>query len=100
MLAAADERALLEVAGELARGGQREPELAGELPDRPLPLRADVREHGDVPARQPRARADQGEQVVARTAALPEAAHDPAQHPAELVELAAVVYHLALVIIA
>jgi hypothetical protein len=99
VLAPVDEGAVLEVAGELARGGQREPELAGELTDRPLSLGADVREHGDVAAREPWAGADEREQIVARAAALPQAADDPAQHPAELVELAAVGYHCALVII-
>ena len=99
VLAPVHERAVLEVAGELARGREREPELARKLPDRPLTFGSDVREHGDVPAREPRAGADQREQVVARAPALPEAAHDPAQHPAELVELAAVAYHRALVII-
>ena len=93
------EGAVLEVAGELARGREREPELARELTDRPLSLGADVCERGDVAAREPRAGADEREQVVARAAALPEAARDPAQHAAELVELAPVAYHLALVII-
>jgi hypothetical protein len=99
VLAAVNERAVLEVAGQLARGRERQPELARELADGALSLGADVSEHRHVPAGEPRAGADERQQVVARAPALPEAAHDPAQHPAELVELPAVAYHCALVII-
>jgi hypothetical protein len=99
VLAPVHERAVLEVARELARGREREPELARELTDRSLALGADVGEHGDVAAREPRPGADERQQVIARPAALPEAAHDPPEHPAELIELPAVAYHLVLVII-
>jgi len=100
VLPTVDERTVLEVAGELARRREREPELARELSDRPLALGADVREHGHVAPRQPWLRADEREQVVARPTALPEAAHDSPEHAAELVELPAAAYHLVLVIIA
>lgn len=98
VLAPVDERGVLEVAGQLARGRERQSELARELADRALALAADLREHGHVPAGQPWIAPHQRQQVVAGATPLPEPSRDPAQQPAELTK-PAVGYHLTLVII-
>jgi len=98
VLAPVDERGVLEVAGQLARGRERQSELACELADRALALAADLREHGHVPARQTRIASHQRLQVVAGSPPLPEPSRDAAQQPAELTK-PAVSYHLTLVII-
>jgi len=98
VLAPVDERGVFEVAGELARGREGQSELACELADRALALAADLREHGHVPARQPGVASNQGEEVLAGAAPLPEPSRDAAQQPAELAK-PAVSYHLTLVII-
>ena len=98
VLASADERGVLEVARELARGREGQPELACELADRALPLAADLGEHGHVPAGQPWVASHEREEVVAGAPPLPEASRDPAQQTAQLAKLA-VSYHLTLVII-
>ncbi len=99
MLAAADQAELFEVARQLARRRQRQPELVRQLADRPLPLGADLREDGDVPPGEPDVAVGDGEQVVARPAPLPEPAHHAAQVAAELVQLVAFAYHRTSVII-
>src|SRR5262249_30875905 len=98
VLAPVDERGVFEVAGELARGREGQSELACELADRTLALAADLREHGHVPARQPRVASHQRLQVVAGSPPLPEPSRDAGQQPAELTK-PAVSYHLTLVII-
>ena len=91
---------LLELPRQLARGRQRQPELLRELADRALPLGADLGEHRDVPAREPAVAVDDGQQVVARAAPLPEPAHHAAQAAAQLVQLVVLLtihisYHLS-----
>lgn len=79
VLAAVDERVVLEVARELAGGGQRQAQLRGDFPHRAGPFRRDVREHADVPAAERRLPADQREQLVGWPAAMAEPADDPPQ---------------------
>ena len=98
VLAPVDEADVLELPRQLARGRQGQAELPGELPDRPLALRPDLGEDGDVAAREAVA-VGQGEQLVGRPPALPEAAHHPAQVAPQLLELPAFRYHLRSVII-
>lgn len=99
MLAPVDEAQVLEVTGELAGCRERQLELPGELSDRALALGPDVRENGDVAAREPGLAADEGEQIVARAAALPEPAHHPAEVVPELVQLRVFCYHQRSVIV-
>ena len=99
VLAAAHEAVILELAGELARGGQGELQLARELTDRPLALGADVGQDGHVPPREPRLARHECEQLVGRPPPLPEAAHHPAQVVPKRVQLPALRYHCASVII-
>jgi hypothetical protein len=86
-LPAVHEGVILEVTRELARGGQRQAELPGDLAHRARPLRRDVREHGDVPATERRVLADVREQLVGRTAAMPEPACYPPQQLPQLHQL-------------
>ena len=90
ILAPRDQPVLLELARERRGGGQRQAELAGELADRPLALAADVGEERHVPAPERRA-LDEAEQLRRRPPPRPEAAHHPAQEPAELRHLLALV---------
>ena len=99
MLPAINELVVLEVTGQLARRRQREAELASDLPDGPLALRADVGEHGDVASRQRWFPAHEREQILTRPAPVPEAPHHVAQEPAELRQLLPFGYHRASVII-
>ena len=87
ILAAIDERVILEVAGELARGRQRQAELAGDLAHRARPFRRDVREDGDMPPPERRVTADQRQQLIGRAAAIAEAARDPPEQLPELAQL-------------
>ena len=79
---------IFELSDELARRGQREAELAGDLADRPLAFGGDVRQHTDMAAAERRVAADELEQLGCRASARPRAPHDAAQ---ELPELAQVV---------
>lgn len=88
MLAPVDERVVLEVARELAGGGQRQAQLGGDLAHRARPFRRDVREHGDVPPAEGRLLAHEREQLVGWAAAMAEAADDPPQQLPDLAELA------------
>ena len=87
MLAAVDQRVVFEVARELARGGQRQAQLGGDLAHRARPFRRNVREHGDVAPAERRLVADVREQLVRRAAAVAEAADDPPQQLPHLTEL-------------
>ena len=87
MLAPSDEAVVLELADELARGGQREAELSRDLADRPLALRGDVGEHADVAAAERRIATDELEELRCRPPARPGASHDAAQEPAELAQV-------------
>jgi hypothetical protein len=93
VLPAVDELVVLEVACELARGRQRQAELRGDLTDRPLALRRDVGEDGDVPRAERRAAADEREQLRGRPAADPQPAEDAAQEQAKLGDLSSNSYH-------
>ena len=77
----------LELGRQLARGGQREAELAGQIADGALPLGADVREHGDVPPSQLGLALDELEQLRRRAPPRPEPAHHPPQQAAQLGQL-------------
>ena len=89
VLTAVDEAMVLELADELARGGQREAELARDLADRPLAFGGDVGEHTDVAATERRVAADEVEQLRRRPSARPAASDDPSQKPAELAQIVA-----------
>jgi hypothetical protein len=93
VLAPADELVVLEVARELARRGQAQAELRGDLADRPLALRRDVREHGDVPRSEGRVAADEREELRRRMPASPQAAEDPPQRDPQLCYLFGNSYH-------
>ena len=77
----------LELGRQLARGGQREAELARQIADGALPLGADVREHGDVPPAQLGLALHEVEQLRRRSPPRPEPAHHPPQQAAQLVQL-------------
>jgi len=94
-----NEAELLELGRELARGRERQAEFLRELAHGPLPLGPDLGEHGHVAAREPRFAADEGEEVVARPPPLPEAAHDPPEVAAKLVQVVTFGYHPKSVII-
>ena len=87
MLPPVDEIVRLELGRQLARGWQREAELAGELADGALPLRPDVGEHRDVPPAERRLALHQFEQLRRRSPPRPEPAHHPPQQAAELAQL-------------
>jgi hypothetical protein len=93
VLAAADELVVLEVARELARGGEGEPELRCDLADRPPALGRHVREHGDVPRAERWAAADEREQLRGGPTAPPQPAQDAAQEQAQLGDLLSNSYH-------
>jgi hypothetical protein len=90
---------LLEIPRQLAGGREREAELAGELADRPLALRADLREHGHVPATERRVAAHEVEQLGSRTPARPQSAHHPSQQCAQLAQLVRLGYHRVTIIL-
>ena len=77
----------LQLGRQLAGRGQREAEFASEVADRALALRADVREHGDVPAAQVGLALDELEQLRRRAPPGPEPAHHPPQQAAQLAQL-------------
>ena len=77
----------LELGRQLARGGQREAELARQVADGALALGADVREHGDVAASQLGLALDELEQLRRRAPPRPEPAHHPPQQAAQLGQL-------------
>ncbi len=79
VLAAPDEPVVLELPGQLARRGQREAELGGELADRLLALGADVGEHADVAPAERRVAVDEREQLGRRPSPRPDPAHHPMQ---------------------
>jgi len=83
VLAAADEHVVVEVAGELARGGQAEVEVGGELADRLRPVGADMGQQRQVARGQVQVRA----QLDAGLPAPPETAHDRLEQAAELAEV-------------
>ncbi len=87
MLAPVDEPVILQLAHELARGGQREAELAGDLAHRPLAFRRDVGEHADMAPAERWVAADELEQLGRRPSARPGAAHDAPQQLPELDEV-------------
>ena len=93
VLAPLDEAVIFEITRELARGGQRQAELAREVADRALALRSDLREHGDVPPAERRVAAHELEQLRRRPAPRPQTAHDPPQLSAQLCELLWIGYH-------
>jgi hypothetical protein len=97
VLAAADEPVLLQVARELARGGEGEAELAGELADRPAALAGDGVEQGDVPAAERRVAAEELGELRREAVPAAQAPHDAAQRAAE--RLGVVAAHLITVII-
>ena len=78
---------LLEVARELARGGQRDPELLGELADGALALRSDLDEQRHVPPPDRRVAVKEALELCGRVTAAPQAAHDEPQQPAQLPNL-------------
>ncbi len=88
ILAALHEPVQLELRGQLARCGQREPQRSGDLADRLLALGADVGEHGHMPAAELRLARDELEQLRRRPAP-PEAPQHLAKRRPELAELAA-----------
>lgn len=79
ILAANDEPPLLELAGELARRRQAEPERLGELAHAALVLDADPGEQADVPAAEPRLALGRGSEPEGWPPPPPE----PAQHPVQ-----------------
>jgi hypothetical protein len=83
---------LLEVAGELARRGERQLELARELADAPLSLGPYLREDRDVAAAERRVALDEREQVGRRPPARPEPAHHAAECVAQRGQLS-IGYH-------
>ena len=87
VLSALHELMRLELRRQLAHRGQRQPELARELPYGAFPLGADVREDGDVPPTERRLRPHELEQLRRRAPPRPEATHHPPQQPAELGQL-------------
>lgn len=89
---------LLEVAGQLARGGEREAELACELADRALPLRPDLREHAHVPGAERGVAAHQLEELGRGPPAAPEAAQHAAQEAPQLCKLVLIGYHRVTII--
>ena len=90
VLAPVDEVVGLELGRELARGGEREAELARELADGSLALGADVGEHRHVPAAERRLPVHELEQLRRGSPPGPEPAHDPPQEGPELVQLGSV----------
>lgn len=90
VLPAGEQPVLLELPGELARRRQRQPERARHLADRPLAFRPDVRQDGDVAARERRVARDELQQLRRRPAPRPQAAHDAAQQLPQLVPIS---YH-------
>jgi hypothetical protein len=89
VLAPGDEAVVFELTHELARGGQREAEVARDLAHRPLALGRDVGEHADVPAAEWGVAADELEELRRGPAARPGAPDDPTQELPELAELVA-----------
>ena len=89
MLAPVDERVLLEVARDAARGRQRQAEYLRQLADgrRFVLLGADVHEHRDVPRADRRVATEELPELRRRAAAAPEAAEDGAERPAQPLEL-------------
>ncbi len=87
VLAAIDQRVVLEVARELAGSRQRQAQLRGDLTHRARPFRRDVREHCDMPAAERRLLADQRKQFVRWAAAMAEPADDPPQQLPHLAQL-------------
>ena len=77
----------LELGRQLARGGQREAELARQLAHGALTLGADVREHGDVAAAELGLASHELEQLPRRAPPRPEPAHHPPQQAAQLAQL-------------
>lgn len=81
ILPTADELRLLEVAGQPARGGERQPQRRGDLADGPALVARDEREHGEMPWAEARVDVQRG------TPPPPESAQDDPQQSAELVQL-------------
>jgi hypothetical protein len=98
MLAAVDECVVLQVARQLARGGQREPELAGQLAHGARPLGRDVREHGEVAAAEGRFLGER-EKLVRRPARVPEPAQHPPQQLPDLTKLLSGNTHALVIVI-
>ena len=89
VLAAIDERVLLEVACDPARRGEREAELPGELADgaRLVPVGGDVDEHRDVARADRRIAFEEATELRRRTPSPPEAAQHRPERPAQLFQL-------------
>ena len=98
VLAALEQPMLLQVARQLARSGQREPELARDVADRALTLVADVGEHGHVAPAERRLAVHEREQLGRRAPPVPEAPHDAAEARAELRQLCIFGYHTITII--
>lgn len=80
VLAPPDESGVLEVAGETARGGQRQPESGRDLPDRPPRVACNQGEDRQVTRAEPRLHAE-------RVVAPAEPTHHPSQQAAQLGQL-------------
>lgn len=93
VLAAPDELVFLEVARELARCGERQPDLGGDLADRALALRRHVGEDGDVARPERRGPADEREQLRRRPAPVSQPVQDPPERAAQLRDLFGNSYH-------
>ena len=89
---------VLELARQLAHGGQREAERLGKLGDRPFALRADVGEQDDVAPAERWVAVDEGEQLAGRAPARPEPSHQALQGLAELRQLLLFGYHRVTII--
>jgi hypothetical protein len=86
VLAAVDERVVLEVAREFACSGQRQAQLGGDLAYGARTFRRDVGKDCDVPPAERRLPADEREQLVGWPAAMAEPANDPPQQLPHLAE--------------
>ncbi len=73
---------------ELARRGQRKPELAGDRTDRSVALGGHMGEDADMPASERWLAADEREQLSRRPPPRPGSADDASQQEAELGEIA------------
>ncbi len=93
VFAALDEPVVLELAGQLARGGQGQAERRGELRDRLRALGADVGEQSDMPPAERRLAAGQRQQFAGRAPARPQTAHHATQCLAQLRQLLLFGYH-------
>jgi hypothetical protein len=84
---------VLEIARQLARGGQREAELVRELAHASLAFAADLGEEADMSPAERRIAAHELEQLCGRPPPRPQPAHHTAQQPAQFGQAIIIGYH-------